>query len=65
MAAANRTQAFLGDESTWSAARVELSDVQWLWGGRRIFVPGTGYIVVQQELSLCHSCALNVQLPRL
>lgn len=47
MAKANQTQTFLGDETTWSAVHIELSDVQGLWGGRSIFVSGTGRVVVQ------------------
>ena len=44
---ANATRAFLGDEPQWRAARVELDDVQGLWGGRRIAVDGAGRLVVQ------------------
>lgn len=47
---ANATQVFLGDESRWSSARVELHDVQGLWGGRRIYIAGTGQVVVQRVL---------------
>lgn len=36
MEASSATQTFLGDEPGRSAVRVELSDVQGLWGGRRI-----------------------------
>jgi hypothetical protein len=43
----NATQAFLGDESTWSAVQVELIDVHAMWGGRRISVAGTRQVVMQ------------------
>lgn len=43
----NQTQSFLGDESAWPAAKAQMSDVQGLWGGRRIFVYGNGRVVVQ------------------
>jgi hypothetical protein len=43
----NATQQFLGDETQWPAARVELYDVQGLWGGRRIYVEGTKRVVAQ------------------
>ena len=36
MGQANATQTFLGDDPGRSAAHIELSDVQGLWGGRRI-----------------------------
>ena len=43
----NATQHFLGNESQWPAARIELVDVQGLWGGRRILVQGAKRVVVQ------------------
>jgi len=47
----NATRAFLGDEAHWSAARVELYDVQGLWGGRRISVAGPKQVVVRRVLT--------------
>ncbi len=47
MESGNATSAFLGHESLWSSARVELSDVQGLWGGCRILAAGSGQVVVQ------------------
>jgi hypothetical protein len=43
----NATRAFLGDEPQWSVARVELYDVEGLWGGRRIYAEGSQRLVVQ------------------
>jgi len=43
----NSTQIFLGDETLWLAALIELYDVQGLWGGRRIRVRGDGQLIVQ------------------
>ena len=37
----------MGDEPQWLDARVELDDVQGLWGGRRIAIGGAGRLVVQ------------------
>jgi len=50
MTATNQTQKFLGPESTWLGASLELYDVQGLHGGRRIFIYGTGQAVVQLVL---------------
>src|SRR5258708_38680047 len=47
----NATRAFLGDEAQWSAARVDLYDVQALWGGHRIYVEGTKRVVVRRVLT--------------
>jgi hypothetical protein len=47
MASRNRTEAILDHESTWPGASLELEDDQWLHGGRRIFVQGTGHTGVQ------------------
>jgi hypothetical protein len=47
MKGSNATRAFLGSETQWAAARVELSDVQGLWGGRRIQAAGSGQVIVQ------------------
>src|SRR5574341_1392144 len=47
MEQANATQHFLGSETQWPATRIELYDVQGLWGGRRIYVEGTKRVVVQ------------------
>lgn len=44
----NATQVFLGDEARWAGGRVELDDVQGLWGGRRIAVAGPGWAVVER-----------------
>ncbi len=43
----NATQIFLGDESGWSAASIELHDVQGLWGGHIIRVTGARRVTVQ------------------
>ena len=43
----NRTEAFLGGRSRWVNARVELYDVQGLFGGRNVLVTGTGTVLVQ------------------
>ena len=43
----NATADFLGDETRWPAARIELNDVQALWGGRRIVLQGSGRAVVR------------------
>ncbi len=43
----NRTGAFLGDRSRWVHTRVELDDVQGLFGGRNVLVTGTGTVLVQ------------------
>jgi hypothetical protein len=44
----NATRNFFGDETQPAAVRIELYDVQGLWGGRRIFVDGTQRVVVQR-----------------
>jgi hypothetical protein len=43
----NSTSFFLGPKATWPGASLELDDVQALHGGRRIFVYGTGHVLVQ------------------
>lgn len=43
----NATRTFLGTEPQWSAARIELDDVQGLWGGRAILLEGAGRVVVR------------------
>jgi hypothetical protein len=43
----NQTRAFLDKAYLWPGASLELEDVQWLHGGRRIFVYGTGQTLVQ------------------
>lgn len=47
MTSANQTRAFWGRGDCWRAARIELDDVQPLWGGRRVSVVGTGSCSVQ------------------
>ncbi len=47
MAQPNATQDFLGDESQWLGASLELHDVQGLWGGQIIRVDGSRRVVVQ------------------
>ncbi len=47
METVNKTQEFLGSEVQRSAARIELYDVQGLWGGRRIYVESARRAVVQ------------------
>src|SRR5688572_2668911 len=43
----NQTRSFLREPYLWPGASLELDDVQWLHGGRRIFVYGTGHTLVQ------------------
>jgi hypothetical protein len=43
----NATRAFLGDEAEWARARIELNDLQALWGGRLIRVDGAGNALVR------------------
>lgn len=43
----NQTRSFLREPYLWPGASLELDDVQWLHGGRRIFVYGTGQTLVQ------------------
>jgi hypothetical protein len=43
----NQTAVFLGDKADWVRARLELADVQALWGGRRITVSGDGTAVIE------------------
>jgi hypothetical protein len=42
----NQTELFLGERPMWPAARLELDDVQALWGGRRIVLQGDGTAVL-------------------
>jgi hypothetical protein len=44
----NLTRAFLGDEINWEYARIILRDVHGLWGGRNIFIEGSGYVLLQR-----------------
>ncbi len=44
----NATQKFLGNETQWPTAKVELYDVQGLWGGRRIIIEGANRVIVQR-----------------
>lgn len=43
----NETKEFLGDESTWDKIQIELKDVQGLYGGRNMFISGSGEVVVE------------------
>lgn len=43
----NQTRSLLREEYLWPGASLELDDIQWLHGGRRIFLYGTGQTVVQ------------------
>jgi hypothetical protein len=43
----NATAAFLGERVAWADARVELVDVQGLFGGRSVLVTGRGAVLVQ------------------
>jgi hypothetical protein len=43
----NQTRAYLREPYLWPGASLELDEVQWLHGGRRIFVYGTGQTLVQ------------------
>jgi hypothetical protein len=54
MEESNATSAFLGGEAERVAARVELSDVQGLWGGRSIRANGSGQVIVQQVQAGLH-----------
>ncbi len=58
----NATRAFLGDESAWPDARLSLDDVQGLWGGRRIFVAGTGRALVQTISRAMHERRFELAL---
>lgn len=42
------TAEFLGAPEAWPAARLSLDDVHGLWGGQRLYLRGTGELVVQQ-----------------
>jgi hypothetical protein len=44
----NLTRAFLGDEMSWEYTRVILRDVHGLWGGRNIFIEGSGFVLLQR-----------------
>src|SRR5258707_13896197 len=50
MEPANATRTFLGDESRWSTASIELYDIQALWGGLRLYVAGPGRVIAQRVL---------------
>jgi hypothetical protein len=39
----NATEQFLGPEGEWGGCRLELHDVNWLWGGTAVFLDGTGH----------------------
>lgn len=43
----NETKNFLGNESEWQNIRIELKDIQGLWGGRNIFIIGSGKTIIQ------------------
>jgi len=43
----NSTMAFLGDRSRWVDVRVDLQDVQGLFGGRNVLITGAGSVFVQ------------------
>lgn len=43
----NSTKIFLGNNKTWDNVKIILSDVQGLFGGRNIYILGTGKTVVQ------------------
>lgn len=60
----NATAAFLGSESDWKAARVELDDVQALWGGRRIVLDGTGRVNVQVIEREMHEQRYELEIDR-
>jgi hypothetical protein len=47
MSLRNRTQALLGARARWPEARLELEDIPSRQSGRRIFVCGSGHVVVQ------------------
>jgi hypothetical protein len=54
MEVTNATSIFLGREAERVAARVELSDVQGSWGGRRIQANGSGQVIVRQVQAGLH-----------
>lgn len=60
----NATQQFLGAEAQWPAARIELHDVQGLWGGRRIHVAGTQRVMVQRVESALRETRYEFTLRR-
>lgn len=47
MSTRNRTAAWLDSPSNWPGVEMILEDIQWLHGGRRIVVCGTGHVGVQ------------------
>jgi hypothetical protein len=47
MTSRNRTEAWLDSPSNWPGVEMIFEDIQWLHGGRRIVVCGTGHVGVQ------------------
>jgi len=43
----NETEKFLGDESKWEDIKIELKDIQGLFGGRNISISGKGETIVE------------------
>jgi hypothetical protein len=44
----NATSIFLGPEAEWALARIDLHDIQGLWGGQAIAVLGSGEVRVER-----------------
>ncbi len=64
MEPANATRTFLGDESRWSAASIELYDIQALWGGLRLYVAGPGRVIAQRMMLGNWNVATNLSSAR-
>lgn len=43
----NATARFLGEQSSWAAARVGLADLHGLWGGRNLTLEGDGRVTAE------------------
>lgn len=44
----NETERFLGNKTEWQNIKIELRDVQGLYGGRNIFIQGSGKTLIQK-----------------
>src|SRR5690349_20707875 len=47
MSEANATNTFLGSKKVRSAVRITLDDIQPMWGGRQIILPGSGQVTIR------------------
>jgi len=57
------TRAHLGPEETWGDCRLELHDVQGLWGGRDVYVRGDGAAGVQTVSEAREARRVTLTLP--